>query len=83
MQNLMINFSIPKPLLSTVDQLAAAEMKTRSELVRDALRDYLERRLVLKNQWEAVFAYGEKKAKRLKISSNQLEALVDDYREGK
>lgn len=82
MQNLMINFSIPKPLLKTVDELAEDEMKTRSELVRDAIRDYLERKVVLKKRWEVFFAFGKKRAKTLKIKTSEVEDLVDEYRQG-
>ena len=83
MQNLMINFSIPKLLLQTVDGLAEEEMKTRSELVRDAIRDYLERKVTLKKRWQAIFAFGRKRAGLLGIKVNQVEKLVDDYRQGK
>jgi len=78
----MINFSIPKQLLKTVDTLAETEMKTRSELLRDAVRDYLERRVKLTRRWEAIFAFGKKRATALKINPNEVEKLVDDYREG-
>lgn len=80
MQNLMINFSIPKPLLQTVDGLAEEEMKTRSEFLRDAIRDYLKKKLTLKKRWEAVLDFGKKKASLLKIKSSQVEPLVESYR---
>ena len=83
MQTRMINFSIPKKLLETVDNLAEAEMKTRSELLREAVRDYLEKRLILTKRWQAIFAYGKKKAKVLGIKPTDVEKLVDEYREGK
>lgn len=83
MQNLMVNFSIPKPLLRTIDGLAEEEMKTRSELVRDALREYLERKLTLKKRWEAIFAFGRKRGRAMRIRAEEIETLVDEYREGK
>ena len=83
MQNLMINFSIPKPLLQTVDGLAEEEMKTRSELLRDAIRDYLERKVTLRKRWQAIFAFGKQRAGLLGIKANKVESLVDEYRQGR
>lgn len=83
MQSLIINFSIPRQLLETVDNLAEVEMKTRSELLRDAIRDYLEKKLTLKDRWEKIFTYGKKKTKSLKIKPGLVEELVDEYRKGR
>jgi metal-responsive CopG/Arc/MetJ family transcriptional regulator len=83
MQTQIVNFSIPKKLLKTVDGLAELELKTRSELLRDALRDYLEKRLTLKKRWEVIFDYGQEKAEDLRLKETDIEKLVDEYREGK
>lgn len=84
MDTQMINFTIPKMLLKTVDSMAQEEMKTRSELVRDALRDYLNRKLTLKKRWQQIFNYGAShRSKNLKIKEGFVENLVDAYREGK
>lgn len=81
MQTQMINFSIPKQLLETVDVLAEEEMKSRSEFLRDAIRNYLEKKLTLKQRWEEIFSYGKKNAKTLKIKPENLEKIIDEYRE--
>jgi len=80
MQTQLINFTIPKPLLQVVDQQAAQEMKTRSELLRDAVRSYLERRIILSQRWQDILAYGSKKARSLNLKPQDVERLVDDYR---
>ena len=79
MQTQMINFSIPKPLLTALDRQAKNEVKTRSELLRDAVRAYLVRR----RQLADIFAYGKKRAAKLKITSSQVENIIDEYRQGK
>ena len=35
--------SIPDKFLSTIDELAVSEQRTRSELIREALRSYIKR----------------------------------------
>ena len=37
----MINFSIPTALLRQMDRLAKEQSKTRSEFIREAIRQYL------------------------------------------
>lgn len=83
MQTQIINFSIPKKLLRVVDDLAEEEAKSRSELLRDALRRYVQRKIFLKKRWQIIFSYGQKKVKNLAIKSTDIETLVDEYREGK
>lgn len=80
MQTQLINFTIPKPLLQLVDQQAQQEMKTRSELLRDALRSYLERRIILKQGWQNLANYGQKQAQKLNLKPADVESLIDDYR---
>ena len=44
MDTQMINFSIPTTLLRQMDRLAEEESKTRSEFIREAIRQYLYKR---------------------------------------
>ncbi|MEK7202410.1 MAG: ribbon-helix-helix domain-containing protein [Patescibacteria group bacterium] len=41
MNTKIVNLSLPKKLLDMVDEAAKAEYRTRSELVREALRQYV------------------------------------------
>ena len=75
----MINLSIPKPLLSALDEQAKNELKTRSEALRDAIRLYIRQR----NQLEEIFSYGQKQAKKRGTTKDQVEDIIDDYRQGK
>ena len=47
--------SLPSKLARQVDKLATAEGRTRSELFREAVRQYIARR----DRWNQIFAYGE------------------------
>jgi len=50
-----VNISFQDDLLDQIDQVAKAETRTRSELIREAARMYIER----KKRWQSIFAYGE------------------------
>lgn len=75
-----INISIPKKLLEEADQVAKLESRSRSELIRESLRDYVERR----RRWEELLAYGKRKGRELGIKSEEdVYRLVQEYRQGK
>ena len=78
MQTQIVNISLPKRLLEMADSLAIEELRTRSELFREAIRSYISRELRLKS----IFAYGERQAKKLKIKGSEVEKLIDKYRKG-
>ena len=63
-----------------MDEVAKREYRNRSELIREAVRVYL----ADTSAWNALFAYGKKQAKRLKIDSeDEVTARVHAYRKGK
>jgi len=59
-QQRTVTISLPPELAKRVDVVAGREGRSRSELFREALRQYLERR----ERWERIFALGEKTARR-------------------
>ena len=73
-----INISLPSDLLKSADRLAKKESRTRSELIREALRAYV-REL---SAWEEIFEYGKKQAKKLGIKQEDIPRLIDEYRRG-
>ncbi len=75
----IINISLPKPLLQLADQVALKEARSRSELFREAIRSYVLRR----SQWDELFTYGDKQAKKLKIKEKDIRKLVNAFRQGK
>ena len=75
-----INLSLPKKLLSRIDQQAKKESRSRSELIREVTRGYLERI----SSWDQIFKYGKKKAKELGIKSEEdVYRMVQEYRQEK
>jgi metal-responsive CopG/Arc/MetJ family transcriptional regulator len=50
-----VNISFQEDLLEQIDRTARNEARTRSELIREAARIYIER----KKKWENIFSYGE------------------------
>lgn len=75
----IVNISIPAKLLSLVDKVAEKEARSRSELFREAVRSYVLR----KAQWNELFSYAGKRAKKLKLKEQDIEDVVSDYRTGK
>ena len=53
-----VNVSFQDDLLNAIDNVAKEEARTRSELLREAARMYIER----KRRWEEIFSYGRKRA---------------------
>lgn len=55
-----VTISLPPELAKRVDAAADRENRSRSELFREALRQYLERQ----DRWERIFALGDETARR-------------------
>ena len=71
----VISISIPPEMTNQIDRLAKSESRTRSELLREALRRYLE-----EQTWKKIFNYGRMKARTLGINRKETEEIVDEYR---
>ncbi len=56
-----VNISFPKDLLKAIDAVALEESRTRSELLREATRIYIER----KRRLSRMFAFWKREAKGL------------------
>ncbi len=76
MKTRIINISIPDQLLSEADQLAKMEYRTRSELFREALRSYL----LTQSNLKSIYGYGARQAKKQKITSQNLNQKIFNYR---
>ena len=73
----VLTISLPPRLLARVLKTAKAKGMTRSELVREALRRY-ERE---DQEWQALLAYGRRKAHGASIRTEMdVERLIDDIR---
>jgi predicted transcriptional regulator len=71
-----VNISFNKELLAEIDETARQESRTRSELIREAARLYIER----KNRWERIFAFGAAQARRLGIQEREIAGEIQKYR---
>ena len=70
-----ITLSLPPEMAEKIEELMKAEGRTRSELVREALRRYVE-----DQEWRETLRYGIRKAKEKGITEDQIEYIVDAYR---
>ena len=67
MQTQVFNIVLPKDLVDKAERIAKSEYKNRSELIREALRVYIED----KEEWQEVFAFSEKAMKQMKRLKNR------------
>jgi metal-responsive CopG/Arc/MetJ family transcriptional regulator len=74
-----VNISFQEDLLGQIDRMAQNEARTRSELIREAARIYIER----KKKWESIFAYGESLAAKYNLTEDDLNEEIEKYRQGK
>ena len=68
--------SLPPKLARQVDQQAAAEGRTRSELFREAVRHYIARR----ERWSQIFASGQAVARERSLTEADIERAVAEER---
>jgi len=59
-----------------IDDLAEQENRTRSELIREAIRRY-----IAEEKWAQIYRYAEQKALEKGISEDQIEEIIDAERE--
>jgi CopG family transcriptional regulator/antitoxin EndoAI len=71
-----VNISFQKRLLDDIDKLAKKERRSRSELLREAARMYIER----KNRWHKIFALGQAVAKQKGLSEKDIDREIQTYR---
>ena len=72
----IISFSIMPDFLREVEKVAKEENRTKSELIREALRRYLEDR-----EWEKLTRYARRKSAETGIKTEEdIQRVVDEYR---
>lgn len=77
-QRKILNIPLPPKLYFEVERSAEQEDKTKAELARDALREYLEDR----RDWLRIRKLGRETAKRFGIKNDDdIERIVDEIRE--
>jgi metal-responsive CopG/Arc/MetJ family transcriptional regulator len=74
-----VNISFQEELLADIDKQAKKERRSRSELVREAARLYIERR----DRWNKIFALGEAVARDKGLSEQDVTAEIQAHRKSK
>jgi metal-responsive CopG/Arc/MetJ family transcriptional regulator len=74
-----VNVSFQKDLLKQIDKVAKNEARTRSELIREAARMYIQR----KQKWESIFAYGKNVSAKYKFTEEDVNDEIEKYRKEK
>ncbi len=74
------NIALPSDLVKRADLVAKKEYRNRSELIREALRIYLED----KSDWDNIFNLGEKTMEEMSIKNeSDINKIVSQYRHGR
>ncbi|GAI65249.1 hypothetical protein ES705_46310 [subsurface metagenome] len=71
----IISLSVPPEMAEKIQELMKKEDRTRSELIRETIRRYIEQQ-----EWKEILRYGRIKANEKGIAENQVEDIVDAYR---
>lgn len=80
MQTQTFNIALPNNLVARMDLVARDEYRNRSELIREAVRVYLDRT----DRWERIFKTGRQVAKKMGIRNEEdVNRIVLEYRHGK
>jgi len=74
-----VTVSLPPELAREVDRAARKEGRSRSEMFREALRQYLARR----DRWDRIFSLGEQAAQRLNITEEDVTRAVKARRKSR
>jgi metal-responsive CopG/Arc/MetJ family transcriptional regulator len=76
MKSSTVNISFNDDLLRQIDEIAEKESRSRSELIREAARGYIER----KRRWEKIFAYGREVARAKGLTPKDVERAIAAHR---
>jgi metal-responsive CopG/Arc/MetJ family transcriptional regulator len=71
-----VNISFQESLLSDIDKQAKRERRSRSELVREAARLYIER----KNRWGQIFTLGRSLAQQQGLTEKDVNTQIQAHR---
>ncbi len=78
-KTITVNISFNEDLLELIDRVAQSESRTRSELIREAARMYIER----KGKWNKIFEYGEAQATEKELKEEDVMAEIKQNRREK
>ena len=71
--------SLPPEIVKQIEKIIKEEGMTKSELFREALREYIRKR-----RWEKIREYGARKAAEFGgVKEEDVERIIDEYRHKK
>ena len=74
----ILNISLPEELYSTVHNLAESENKTKAELAREMITEYITKR----EQWATIRQWGVESVSKMELSSEEeLDDLIHSGRQ--
>lgn len=79
MKTSTVNISFTKELLDQIDETARRECRSRSELLREAARVYIDR----KKRWDVIFQFAESTVKDIGLTVKDVEKEIGLYRKSK
>lgn len=71
-----VTISLPPALAREVDRVARAEHRSRSELMREAFRQYVARA----ERWAHIFTAGTQAARRSRVTEDDVARIVKERR---
>jgi metal-responsive CopG/Arc/MetJ family transcriptional regulator len=74
-----VNISFQNDLLADIDRLAKKERRSRSELLREAARLYIERR----TRWDKIFTLGQAVATQQELSEEDVAMEIQAHRKSR
>lgn len=72
-----VNISFQKDFLADIDAEAKRESRSRSELLREAARLYVQRQ----RRWDAVFSLGDATARNQNLTENDISDEIAAFRQ--
>lgn len=76
MNTTTVNIAFQGSLLSEIDRIAQTESRSRSELLREAARLYIDR----KRRWDTLFVYGKNVAAQRSLTESDIAKEIQSYR---
>ncbi len=77
--NKTVNLSLQGTLLRELDEIARQESRSRSELMREAARMYIER----KRRWGAIFSLGDQVRRKRRITPAVIARQIAAHRKSR
>jgi CopG family transcriptional regulator/antitoxin EndoAI len=71
----IVSITLPPTMLKQADKLARKENRTKSELVREALRRY-----IVQQEYQELQRQGRERARRLGLKQSDVNRLIHEYR---